>query len=646
MAGRFTIWTDFKVGRTETSKEIRQMRGQLSRLEDTASGAMSTMKGFLGAQVIGKSIHAASMGLAEVTRQFVDFDQSVTGAAARWGPAFDRGTEGFDKLADAARRTGAATEHTAAQAGSMLQFMAMAGFEAEEAIGLMPDVANLATAANLDFARSSDIASDALGAFGMSGGTTQEKISGFRKIVDQATKSTNMSNQTLEMWFEAIREGGPAFTNAGQDMATLNASLGVLANSGKKGATSGYLLRNAILRLASPTGKAAGLLDDLGVAVEEDGKFRNFIDILGDLEQGLSGMSDAERSAALDEIFGKRAVTGIQILLQEGKESLKEYEQQIRDSAGASEEIADKMRDSVGNRIKKIQSAAIELGFKLFDAFGPRIEQGIQRISDYLDDANSNAGPFIDTVTEIGEAFGDVLGFIIENRDHIIRLIKAWAILKAGMIIGGTVVKGLNGVNTALEIMHGNAGMATKGVQSLTTSLTGAQAVIGGVTAALSAGLALGNMLWESIEANERKARDLANRAYKLNQELSPDVLEGYSDKNLARMANLERETIQKDHGWFDLDAEEHGELKDAARDTLRKIQDEQRRRREINRQRDIAGLAPAEFGNAAYVAGNSTVPASTRKETVTRKEVRHTLALEDKEKRATLKPADPGIMK
>lgn len=651
MAGRFTIWTDFRVGKTETGKEVKMMQQSLLQLDSTASSAMSTFKGMLGAQVVGRGLSYMSMGLQEVTTQFVDFDQSVTSAAARWGDGFDRGTEGFDRLSAAARATGQATEHTSAQAGSALNYMAMAGFKAEESIGLLPDIANVATAASLDFARASDIASDALGAFGMSGGTAQQKIDGFRKIVDQATQATNTSNQTLDMWFEAIRESAPSFTAAGQEMSTLNATLGVLANSGKKGATSGYMLRNVMNRLAAPTGRAKTLLRQFNVQVadKKTGEFRNFIDILADLEKGMGKLGEVKRTAAIKEIFGERAVAGMNILLQEGSDSLRTYAAELENSQGAAQKVADKMRTSVQGRIKKIQSAATELGFKLIDAFGPRIEGYIQDISNWLDSTNNNAEPLVETITEIGGAFASVIEFVVENRDHIARLIKMWAILKGGMIIGGTITSGINAVNMGLQIMKGNAGLATVAVGKLGTSLTGMTAMIGGVTAALSAGLALGAALWDSLEANERKARQVANITTKLNQKVTPEKLQSYSDESLRHMTELQGAEVNREYskflGIWDPDAEEHAEARAAANDMLNKLKAEKVRRKRLQEARAQLGLEPLRFGSAASLAGNQTATPITRSETVTREEVQHTLKLEDETKKATLTPPDAGIM-
>lgn len=674
MAGRFSIWTDFRVGRKDTSKEVKALEKNLQSMDREASRAMDTFKGVLGAQVVGRGLQAAAAGAQDVTTQFVEFDQSITSAGARWGDAFNRGTEGFEQISAAARETGAVTEHTSAQAGSALNYMAMAGFNAAESVGLLPDIADLATSAQLDFARSSDIASDALGAFGMAEGTAEQKIAGFKKIVDQASKTANMSNQTLEMWFESIREGGPAFTAAGQKMSTYNAAVAALAGSGKKGATTGYMLTRVMKDLADPTKKAKRVMRELKIDIDDGkGGFKDFIDIVGEFERATANMGDVEKTKKLAAVF-KRSANGMKILMKTGEDGLRSYANQIENSEGAAKKVADVMRTSLGGRIKKLQSAASELGFKIIEAFGPHVESGIKKIGAWLDDTNDNADGLKDTVAGIADGFGAVFKFIGENKDELKALLKMWLIFKGGKILGGGLLNGLGALSTAFGVVGKNAGIANQGVKILGGSLAGMQTMIGAVTTSLAAGLALGTALWDQLEANEKKAQDNANAAAGINKDITAKSLTAYTDEELAKLSGQAQTEVSKDWGWLDLNAEEHGDTKAAMQDLLRKVKAEQKGRGIVSAT-DTAevvdfwraqGEAMASAAEAAVIAKSAramldneplmTVPSYTtgnptmdgggvsRTESVERKEVIHKLRLEDNNKRARLTPADPGI--
>ena len=133
------------------------------------------------------------------------------------------------------------------------------------------------------------------------------------------------------------------------------------------------------------------------------------------------------------------------------------------------------------------------------------------------------------------------------------------------------------------------------------------------------------------------------------NQQLSPDKLKGYSDESLKRLTELQAAAANQEYtkflGIWDPDAEEHEEARAAANEMLNKLKAEKRRRQRLQEARAGLGLAPLRFGSAARMANDTGTGRVDRTETVTTKEVQHTLKLEDDTKRATLTPPDAGIM-
>ena len=95
----------------------------------------------------------------------------------------------------------------------------------------------------------------------------------------------------------------------------LNTALGILADIGIKGSEGGTALRNTILSLASPTDKAAELMEDLGVsAYDSKGQLKPLNETLGDLNKAMEAMSDNQRTQVLNTIFNKndlKAVNGL-----------------------------------------------------------------------------------------------------------------------------------------------------------------------------------------------------------------------------------------------------------------------------------------------------------------------------------------------
>lgn len=242
---RPTISTVFKADDRVTSK-MKAMRKSVLKFS---------------AAIVGAAGLAA--GVRFVGREFLQFDQALTSASAKFGDlnlATKEGQQKLKNLEKIARQVGATTKFSATEAAQGLDFLAMAGFSAEQSMVALPGVANLAIVAQTDLATATDMASDALGAFGMMTDDTAQLQENFTKINDVMAKTMTTSNTNMEQLFESIKMGAPAFTAAGQSLESFNALVGVMASSGVKGAQSGVQIRNIMLKLAKPTGEAASVL--------------------------------------------------------------------------------------------------------------------------------------------------------------------------------------------------------------------------------------------------------------------------------------------------------------------------------------------------------------------------------------------------
>jgi len=347
------------------------------------------VKGILVTDVIRGGLRALRDGLRAVTTEFIDYDAAIVSASAKFKGLnlnTQEGIKTLEALKQTARDVGASTEFSATQAASGLEFLAVAGFNAEQAMSALPGVVDLATAGKVDLARATDIASDSLGAFGLMTKDTAQLTLNLARVNDVFAKATTTANTNMEQLFEAVSEGGVQFTATGQSMETFSALAGVMADSTIKGGRAGTVLRNVMLRLSNATPAATKVIDKLGVKIKDgDGNFRDIIDILADFETGLKKMNGTvDKSAALAEVFGARAVGGVNILLQKGTKELRVYRDSLIDSAGASKTMADIIRQSIGNQLKGLNSALIELGFQFFDTFKNKIGPAITSLTEFV----------------------------------------------------------------------------------------------------------------------------------------------------------------------------------------------------------------------------------------------------------------------
>jgi hypothetical protein len=150
-------------------------------------------------------------------------------------------------------------------------------------------------------------------------------------------------------------------------------------------------------------------------------------------------MGSAEKAAALSTIFGSRAVTGINILLQEGTDKLRDYRTQLEDAGGSAANIAEAMRGSIKNKIEVLKSALTELGFKFVESFKEKGVGLIEKLTDAV--SNFDPQPAIDAAVTIGNVIADVIKVIWSLREPILGVSIAWGIYKTAQISAAVVTK-------------------------------------------------------------------------------------------------------------------------------------------------------------------------------------------------------------
>ncbi len=438
----------------------RALKNEFTKTEQQLANVGTKLKSFAkGAALAGIALVGVGIGVA--TKQFIDYDAAVTGATAKFKDLDITSVDYKDNLkavGKVARDVAAITEFNAVDTAGALDKMAMAGLTSKQSMALLAGTTNLATAAGADLTTAVDIATDALGAFGLM--TEDEKAleGNLNRLSDVMAKTTNMFNTDISGFFESAKMGAATFTSTGQSLEDFSAMVGVMASSGIKGSESGTQLRNMMLSLASPSKTAAMALDRMGIkTTDAQGNFLNIIDILAQFEKGMKGMGDAEKAAALTDIFGKRTVTGVTLLLAEGTEGLKKYSKELQNAGGTAANVAAAMRGSLANRIEVLKSALTELGFKFVDAFASKGGKAIENLTATI--TNFDPASIIDFLTTAFTVISKIVGVLWKMRIIIISLAIAWGVYKVAMI-AAVVISNIMGMVQAMQtLMSAQQGM-------------------------------------------------------------------------------------------------------------------------------------------------------------------------------------------
>lgn len=455
MATKFAVETIFKAV-DRISGPLTRMTSSVNRFANSSERSLGRVNKSLdrtrssvtaGVKATTAAAAVGGAALAKVTQTGAEFEQQITNAAAKFPGEVRRGTKAFEDLSDAARQVGSATEFSASQAAGALNFLAMAGFDADQSIGALPKIVDLATAANLDLASAADIASDALGQFNLTSKDSEKQTANLSRIMDVMSKTATSANVTVEQLFETFKDAGPVATAAGASIETVSALTGELANAGIKGGRAGTALRAVFGRLQAPVGAAAQVLNRLGIETRDSaGNMLDVVDILGTLDKSLAKFGTAEKAEILKTVFGEEPIAAVNVLLTAGSKKLNAYRKQLENTAGSTKKLADVIRDTTQADINGMNSAIEGLTISLFSTNRDGIRHVLSGFTEWI----RTIDKAIQSNAELGKSIGrDLFKTIVELAKAVGVLIVAIIAMKVASIATSAAIVVFRAVSIA-----------------------------------------------------------------------------------------------------------------------------------------------------------------------------------------------------
>ena len=365
-----------------------------------------------GQKLLPVTAGVTALGTAAVSTA-ANFESSMSQVQATMGITKDamstvngESVNTMDTLSALAKKMGSETAFSASECAEALNYLALAGYDTQQMCDTLPTVLNLAAAGGIDLAAASDMVTDAMSALGMG-------VDEAGRMVDQMAKTASTTNTSVAQLGEGILTIGATAKTVKGGTAELNTALGILANNGIKGAEGGTHLRNVILSLQNPTDKAAACMEQLGLDVyDSEGNMRSLNDILGDLNTSMDGMTAAEKSNIIGQIFNKTDLSSVNALLANTGTTWDELQQSIIDSGGAAQQMADTQLDNLQGQITILKSALEGLAISFGELLMPAIKTivgWVQKFVDWLNGMDEGTKKVITTVALLAAALGPVL---------------------------------------------------------------------------------------------------------------------------------------------------------------------------------------------------------------------------------------------
>lgn len=270
-------------------KQIKSAQGTLNHFTKVSVDAGNTIrKAFVNAFAI-TSAYDFFNNLIKVGSGFEDQMAKVKAVT-------NATTAQLKMMEQEAARLGATTAYTASQAAKALENLTRNGLSARKATKALSSVLELAGANAIELAEAADIVTNTMNMF-------QLQVEDLNKVNDILSATCANSATNITDLYEAMKYAGSTANLFGISLEETSAALGVLANMGIKGSDAGTALRSMLLRLASPTAKAAEVLKEYGLEIDQ-----TTIKMDG-LEKTIKKLYDSgigNDVSALQVLFGKQ----------------------------------------------------------------------------------------------------------------------------------------------------------------------------------------------------------------------------------------------------------------------------------------------------------------------------------------------------
>ena len=315
----------------QASAALNQLQRQLGGIGREANVAQ---RGFGGLQrVVGGAVVAASAAAAAAlvgvgaaitkisvdgVRMAADLEAQISSIAAVMGETKDAVEPLKDLILDLGLDPNLKVD--AQEAADAIEMLARNGLKMDEILGgAARSTVLLANATGAQFGTAADIATDVMAQFNISAAEMNTAVNGITSVV------TN-SKFSIDDYGLAIAQAGGVASSVGVEFDDFNTTIAAISPLFASGSDAGTSFKTFLQRLEPDTKPAREAMAELGLLTEEgtskffdaNGALRDMSEISVLLNGALAGLSEQQRNAALQAIFGTDAMRAAVGLMESG----------------------------------------------------------------------------------------------------------------------------------------------------------------------------------------------------------------------------------------------------------------------------------------------------------------------------------------
>ena len=487
--GFVSAYNDLKVFGDKSATAEQKLNG--------LSSAFKTTGGLLSRNV---TLPIVGVGAAAV-KTATDFEAGMSEVKAISGAT---GSE-FDALREKAIEMGAKTKFSASDSADAFKYMAMAGWDASAMMDGIAGVMDLAAASGEDLATTSDIVTDALTAFGL-------QASDSAHFADVLAQASSKSNTNVGLMGETFKYVAPVAGALGYSVEDTAVAIGLMANSGIKGSQAGTALRSTITRLAKPVGEAKDAVEQLGISITNaDGTMKPLSQTMLELREKFAGLTEEQKAQYAAMLAGQEGMSGLLAIVNASDEDFQKLTDEINNSNGAAQDMADIMMDNTAGAIEQLKGALESAGILIGEKLTPYIRQLAEWITGLVEKFNSLSEGEQEQIVKLGlilAAIGPVLLIFAKVISVVTTVMRVFRLL-------GTT---MTAIKTSVDLVKaGYTGLATqmggipKLVAGISTGFGGMLAPIMAIVAVVATLIGAFVTLWKTNEDFRNKMTEIWN---------------------------------------------------------------------------------------------------------------------------------------
>lgn len=370
-------------------------------------------------------------GFAVAANSAISFEKQMSAIEAVSGATAQQ----MDLLSKKALQLGADTKFSASEAGLAMEELVKAGLSVEEVLGGAADAAvALAAAGEVDLPFAAQIASNAMNQFNL-------KAKDLTKVVDTIAGAANASAIDVKEFGFSLSQVGAVANLAGQSFEDTATAIALMGNAGIKGSDAGTSLKTFLNNLVPTTGPAIKAFKQLGLNVgasgnafvDAQGNYKSLGEIAGILNKATSGLSESQKTLALETIFGSDAIRAAAVIANSGAEGFAALNAEMNKTTAA--EVAATRLDNTAGSIEQLKGSAETLAISIGTMLLPTIQKivdGLQAVVTWFGNLDKSTQQTIVSTLAIAGALALVAaGFVktiqaIKAMQTAIAIVKAW----------------------------------------------------------------------------------------------------------------------------------------------------------------------------------------------------------------------------